>query len=334
MPTVNNYFKQNFYESFFPIFFSLFFLTSIVFFIKISSMTSLIKVSFTDLGTMYLFLIPKILLYTLPLSFFIGLTLCVAKLSKDNESLVLFTLGLSAKKFAKIFFNIAFIFSFVLLVNNLYLKPTTNILYKNFIAKKKLDARLNIKATEFGQKFANWLVFVNQTNKDEYQDIVMFDQKEERLITSKKASLQNNYSNINLELNDGKIFSKKQNDFEQINFDKLNINTNESISVSLLNISNYFENLFTNEKYLGDTIFHILMGFLPLVSYLIAISLGMINFRYEKGNIYLYMFGFLISFFIISKNLSESLLYPTLILIPFTYIFSKIIYKFKVSNKY
>lgn len=336
MKTTKHYFRQAFYESFFPIFLSLVFLTSIVFFIKISAITSMIKVNFTDLGTIYLFLIPKILLYTLPISFFIALTMSVAKLSRENETLVAFALGVTSKQFSKIFFQIAFIFTIILLVNNIYLKPATTILYKNFLAKKELEAKLNLKATTFGQKFSNWLVFVNKVDKDEYQDIVMFDSTldEEKLISASSATLQNNNSNINIELSNGKIFRKNSNDFQQINFEKLNINSNDTVSISFRNVSEYFRNILNNKSNLLDAIFHLLMGLFPILSYLLAISLGMINFRYEKGNIYIYMFGFVTLFIVISKNLSASFLYYALLIIPITYILSRIVYKLKVTCKY
>lgn len=85
------------------IFFVLFTIVSMVFFIQLAKLTSSIEINFTDLLKLYGFMLPRIFIFTLPIAFFIALTLALFRLSRENESIVLFTLGFSPKILAKFF---------------------------------------------------------------------------------------------------------------------------------------------------------------------------------------------------------------------------------------
>jgi lipopolysaccharide export system permease protein len=102
MNRVSRYLLKHFSELFSSLFFILFFITSVVFFIKLTAMTAIIKMNFLELGTLYIYLLPRTLIYTLPLTFFIALCITLFNLSKENETIVLFTLGYNPKKIATI----------------------------------------------------------------------------------------------------------------------------------------------------------------------------------------------------------------------------------------
>lgn len=86
------------------IFFVLFTIVSMVFFIQLAKLTSSIEINFADLLKLYGFMLPRIFIFLiLPIAFFIALTLALFRLSRENESIVLFTLGFSPKILAKFF---------------------------------------------------------------------------------------------------------------------------------------------------------------------------------------------------------------------------------------
>ena len=103
MNKITKHILKNFIETFNPIFFSLFFMISIIYFIKIAKITSIIKVTFLELGELYIYMLPRLLLYTLPVVFFISIAISLSKMSKNNEINIIFSFGYSPKKLTKIF---------------------------------------------------------------------------------------------------------------------------------------------------------------------------------------------------------------------------------------
>ena len=68
---LNHYLYSQLAITFFPIFLGLFFITSIVFLVKIASLTSVITIDFFELFTLYAYVVPQIIFYTMPISFFV-----------------------------------------------------------------------------------------------------------------------------------------------------------------------------------------------------------------------------------------------------------------------
>jgi len=61
---------------------------SIVFFIQIARITSYIEISFGELFKLYSFMLPRVLLFVVPIAFFVSLAMTLFRLSKENESIV------------------------------------------------------------------------------------------------------------------------------------------------------------------------------------------------------------------------------------------------------
>jgi lipopolysaccharide export system permease protein len=263
-----------------------------VFFIKIASITSVIKINFVELGTMYIYLLPRILIYTLPVTFFIAVTISLYNLSKENETIVLFTLGYSPKKIARFFLTTSFILSTILIIDILVLIPMSKQLNQNFLDYKRVEAKFNIKATEFGQKFSDWLVYINEIDaKGQYKDVVMYQEKtpkeEQKLITSKSADVQNADGLLKLTLNDGKVFQISDEKINQVNFQSMDINSFSKNHISKVeNIYDYWMESETSDKRSADLAFFVLIALFPLASVLFAISIGIVTYRYQKKNIY------------------------------------------------
>ncbi len=206
------YILNQFLSTNLSIFFVLFSIVSIVFFIQIANFTSSIEISFLDLLKLYGFMLPRILIFTLPISFFIALTLALFRLSRENESIVLFTLGFSPVLLAKFFLKISALLSALMLVVALIVLPIAFELQDNFIDFKKTQVRFNYKTGEFGQKFLNWMIFIEKENEGKYENIIMYHPKykstdKEQLIIAKEARAEYKKDSITFRLSRGRIYN-------------------------------------------------------------------------------------------------------------------------------
>lgn len=303
MGRVNHYLLKHFSSLFASLFFTLFFITSVVFFIKIASITSVIKISFYELGLLYVYLLPNILIYTLPITFFIALCISLFNLSKENETIVLFTLGYMPKKIARLFIIVSSILSLLLIVNILVLIPTAKQLNANFLDYKRAEAKFNIKATEFGQKFSDWLVYIDESDKkDSYSGVVMYQEETakntEKIITAKKADINNDNGVLKLELDNGKAFEISSKKIEQVNFSQMYLKSEPKDKVSSVkDIITYWKLALNDDKRAYDLAFFLLIALFPVATVLFGVSIGVVTYRYERGGIYpsmiVVIFGYL-----------------------------------------
>ncbi|MFC2587456.1 MAG: LptF/LptG family permease [Campylobacter sp.] len=306
MSRVNRYLLYNFLSTFASLFSTLFLIMSIVFFIQIARVTSYIEISFFELVKLYTFMLPRVLLFVVPIAFFIALAMTLFRLSKENESIVIFTLGSSPALIARFFLIFAGILSAALLVIALVMIPTAAGLNANFISYKKTVAKLNLKPTQFGQKFSDWLVYIGAEKSDEngtvYEDAVMFNpsaaENAQRLIVAKNARITNANANIELSLDNGKIYDIKPEIYHQSDFKTLKISARQDEHISEAGgVKEYWLAAKTSDKRKKDLTTYALVALFPLASTLFAVSLGIVTYRYEKGAVYVGTFCVLFAYF-------------------------------------
>ncbi len=339
MTKIGKYILKNFIESFNPIFFTLFFMVSIIYFIKIAQITAIIKVTFLELGELYIFILPRIIIYTFPMVFFISIVLSLVKMSKDNELSVIFSFGVSPNRLVKIFFILSLATSLFLLLNALFLVPISKQLYKNFVDIKRAEAKLNINAMEFGQKFSNWLVFINRSDKqNSFKDIVMYskDKNKENFIISDMATIKNNKGTLNLELKDGKAFIIERDSIKQTDYKKMKIYNNKNLEITQKKgILIYWLKALKDKKRAKDFATFVLVSIFPFFTFLIAISIGIFNPRYERNNVYLYIFITILSYYILMYYLISLNPILSLIVVPLSaFATSLIVFKRKILRRY
>jgi len=339
MNKITKYILKNFVESFNPVFFTLFFMVSIIYFIKIAQITAIIKVTFLELGELYLFILPRIVIYTFPLVFFIAIALSLVKMSKDNEISVIFSFGVSPKKIVRIFFLLSLVTSSFLLVNALFLVPVSKQLYKNFVDVKKAEAKLNITAMEFGQKFSNWLVFINKSKKqNSFQNIVMYSREKdkENFIISKSATIKNSNGALNLDLKNGKAFVIQKDSIKQTDYKTLKIYNKKSLEITQnKGILAYWLKGLKDRGRAKDFAIFILISLFPLVTFLISISIGVFNPRYEKNNVYLYIFTTIFLYYVIIYSLTSLNPLLSIIITPLlTLAISLTLFRKKILKRY
>ncbi|RUM65868.1 MAG: hypothetical protein DSZ06_04325 [Sulfurospirillum sp.] len=338
MAKVYRYLILNFFQTFLSLFFTLFFLASVIFFIKISSLTSLFSVSFSDLGEAYLYVLPQIIVYSLPITFFISVAMTLYKLSNDNEIIVLFALTLSPNKIAKLFFFLSLFVTLFLLVNSVVMIPISKQLNKNFIAYKKLQAKINLKSSSYGQRFGDWNLFVNSNSKDSYKDIVLYNfnakKNEERFVLAKEANMEHNNSIVSIVLKNGKLYNLEKDKIDEFSYGDMIMSYNPKIKeIHYYNVKDYWMKAKKDRQRAKDLAINVLISFFPLTTFLFALSFGIAHTRHQKPNIYLYMFLVVLLYYLLMYFVSLNIpLYGTIamiVLVHFTggYLFYKRILK-------
>ena len=342
MSRVNKYLLFNFLGTFASLFSTLFLIMSIVFFIQIARITSYIEISFGELFKLYSFMLPRVLLFVVPIAFFVSLAMTLFRLSKENESIVIFTLGGSPNKIARFFLAFSALLSAALLVVAIVMIPIAAQLNANFIDYKKTVAKLNLKPTQFGQKFSDWMVYVGSESEDKngttYKDIVMFNpfvKDSQRLITAKNAKIINVGQSVELSLNEGKMYDIRDEIYHQSNFKSMKIRTAQSEEISGVgSIKEYWMDTASSDKRRKDLSTYVLVALFPLASTLFAISLGIVTYRYEKGMVYVGTFGVLFGYFTLIMLFSSK---PTLAIPLIFFVFllaGALLYKSKITRRY
>lgn len=294
MHKLKNYINDNFYILFLSIFIPLFAIATVVFMIKLATYTAVIQLNIWDMTKLFLFVLPEILFYTLPITFFIAASLSLYRLSTDNEIVVLFSLGIHPKFILKILLKPAITLSLLLFFNFLVLIPHATTLSSNFISYKKSEAKFNLSASEFGHSFGNWLLYIGEDNQDEtYSDVILFNKnkEEEIIISAKGAEIINNAGLLRLKLIDGEGYSYSKEKFSQISFDTMFINDTMATDLSLYKTPlEYWLSNERKEKKQHKLITNTLLSLFPVLSLFLVASIGIVHARHQKARLYLYLF--------------------------------------------
>ncbi|MCT7562601.1 LptF/LptG family permease [Aliarcobacter butzleri] len=306
--------------TFFPIFFGLFFITAVIFLVKISALTAIITVNFFELFRIFSYTIPDIIFYTMPISFFISMVITLSKLSSEYELTVITSFGLNPFKILKIFLPLTLLLTLLLLVVSVGLIPKTDFERKQFVNIKKNEANFNIKSGEFGQKFGDWLIFINDKKNNLYEDVKLLKvQKDnDQFVISKNAVLENDNGVLSIRLDEGKAFLIDKEEFNQINYEAMYIN--DSISAAKTNVFtttyDYWKDNIKNKVDLDDLTFFILTSFFPLMSLFLVITFGYFNPRYEKNRAIMYSLISIVLYYVLIKSIGDKIFLHTLYIIP------------------
>lgn len=305
MNILQKYIRDSLSVIFLSIFIPLFSIASVVFLIKLATYTAIIKLTLWEMAKLFFFIVPELLFYTLPISFFIAATLTLFKLSNDNEVVVFFALGIHPKTIIKAFLKPAAFLSIILLFNFFILFPHAKILSKNFISYKKSEAKFNLSASEFGHKFGEWLLYIGKQNKnDSYSDVILFNKKQEEevLIRAQNAKIINDSGILRLKLTKGEGYSYSKSKFTQIEFDTMYIN--DTLKTNLLEYKTPVQYWFENKKsYKKMFIMNTLLSLFPIVSLFLVAAMGIVHVRHQKGKVYLYLFSAIVLYDVLALGL-------------------------------
>jgi len=302
---VEAYILHNFLSFFLSFFFTLFAISSLVLIIRLADLTGVVNVDFGEFVSLYLFGAPQLLFYTLPIAFFLAAGLSFAKLSFDRELVAMFALGANLRVLMTPIVKIALMLTIALLFIGYFVHPYSVSVAKNFIENKKNISKLNIKPSEAGQKFGDWLVFVSGEKNGDFVDTVLFSasskasligenagekNQSSTFVSAKSAQISVQNGGAALVLKDGKGYRLEQNSTKLLHFEEMRIKSAPKESAfQPSNFVAYWKEAFTDSKRAKDFSDVFLTAVFPLASLFFIPAFGIINPRYQKNRAALYL---------------------------------------------
>ena len=325
MVNVRGYVSSNFTKSFLTIFLPFFLIISLVYLVKISSLTSKIQINFTEILILYSYSIPDIIFYTLPLSFVAALANVLLKLSQDNELIALYSLGLKANKVLKPLLLLGILFSLLLLTISFLAMPLSKQLYKEFKTSKKSEAKLNIIPGKLGQKFGDYYIYVKEKKEDTFHDIVIYNRTkkdEEQFFSSQEGKLNKKNNITSLLLNDGYGYTYTQEELQQAQYKSLEVfDTTKNQAFTFENIVSFWSKAITDIKMLRKVLFFIFVSLIPFLSIYLVASFSMINPRYQKNYSFVVIFFTTLLLYTLASSLQKWGTFPILFIFIVTLFF-------------
>jgi lipopolysaccharide export system permease protein len=288
--SLSRYISINFTKAFLTIFLPIFFIGSLVLIITLSSITSLMQVSFIEMVRIFGYKLPLIIFYSVPISFLVAVVVTLLRLSLENELMALFALGIKSKQLMRQFWIIASLFTLLLLVLSLLEMPQAKQRYKAFKAYKLTQAKLNISPSRLGQKFGDLFVYLKEKDGQRMKGIVLYTKDDEganRLFIAEEAEIENVNSTVTLTLKDGSGYTFEKESLKEIDYDIMKIFHNiDSDSYNYKNVIEYWIKYSYNPKRKGRIFFFIFISLIPMLGLYIVASFSIINPRYQSNYAY------------------------------------------------
>jgi len=309
MVNVRSYISANFSKAFLTIFLPFFLIISLVYLVKIASLTSKVVLTFSELLTLYSYSIPDIIFYTLPISFVAALANTLIRLSADNELIVIYALGLKANSVVRGLLVLGALFSILLLSISFFTMPLTKQMYKSFKQEKKAEAKLNIVPGKFGQKFGEFYIYVKDKNENHFNDVVIFNRENrdsEQFLSANEGELKIKGKISSLLLTDGHGYTYSKDKLKQAKYKTLEVFQNiKKRNYKFEDIINYWRLAKTNEKRMHRLLFYMFVSLIPFISIYLIASFTMINPRYQSNNTFLVIFGTIFLFYSLASSLQK-----------------------------
>jgi len=318
MDSIKGFISSNFAKAFLTIFLPFFLIISLVFLVKISSLTNQIEISFLELLKLYAFSIPEIMFYTLPLSFVVAIANLLMKLSQSNELIALYALGLNANSIVKRLLLLGGLFSLLLLVLSFLAIPLSKQYYKSLKATKKSEAKLNIVPGKLGQKFGDYYIYVKEKRGEAFHDIVIYNRTQkdrEQFFSSQEGHLNKTHGVTSLELIDGYGYTYTQDRLQQAKYQHLEVyDSTKQKPYNFEEILSYWSQVRTNQKLMSRMLFFISISLIPLLSVYMVASFTMINPRYHANRSFLVISGVVFLFYFIASLMRKFGTIPLLLI--------------------
>ncbi len=309
MRLLKRYISGTISGTFFPIFLSLFTITSVVYLVKIASLTSVITIDFIELGYLYLLSVPTILYYSLPVTFFISMILNLSKLSSEYELIVISSFGLSPMRLAVIIFPLSFFMSVALFVISFIVIPKADYMQAKFMTQKQQEAQFNIKPSEYGQVFGPWYIYVEGKVRNTYKDVTLFmpTDGKDTFVTAKSANIENLQNSMQLVLENGVAMNVMEKEIQQIDYETMTLGYKLSEAKKVNTISDiieYWQNIDPNSGKMRLLIRNLFISLLPVLSLFFYVGLGFYNPRYQKNKNVIYAIALTTIFMIAIEKLA------------------------------
>lgn len=217
-----------------PFFASLLIINAILFLGKLSSLLDIIfsfGVSFADFTRISIYLLPNLLLFSLPMASILGVVVSFTRLTGDNEILALKAAGIGLPRLLVPVIIIALFSSGLSLMTSTMLIPASNVALKQTfyqLASEKINQGL--KEKEFSDNLKNVVIYVDEIDEQtrQWQGVFISDLRNRKnpiTILAETGRLQSDPSNltVNLELKNGGIHLSNNETSQTINFASYNL---------------------------------------------------------------------------------------------------------------
>ncbi|TLD89754.1 LptF/LptG family permease [Helicobacter sp. MIT 03-1616] len=309
---LKRYLFMSFAQVFFPFFVVLLFIASVVLLIDIAGRTYVVKMSFLDLGTLFLYLIPSSLFFIIPITFFTALVLSISRLAYEYELLVCFSLGSKPFDIVRFFFPIILLATLILFVFSLIMLPLANSASKNFVAQKRADINVNIKPGEFGQKLGDWLVYMDSVSNRNYQNLILFSEngfEGDTFIVAQEGKTNNNQGLFELNLSNGSAYFAAPDEIKRADYRQMSVRQNVSApQLRGYDLIEYWSDAFMPDsrqksRKLAQAV---LVSLFPLVSIFLIPLFGIANPRFSSNMSYGYVIAAVSLYFVCMHIISDN----------------------------
>ena len=192
-----------------------------------------------------LFSFPKIISKLIPFVFFIALFFTLINYDSKNELLILWTNGISKLGFVKKIFVISIFVLLVQIFFSAFLSPFTQYKARLFLKESNIDFFTSlIKEGKFINVVEGLTIFIEKKKSNNtFANIFIDDSSkaQNRIIYAKTGKIVENNKKKIFILNNGQILNKEKSkfnifQFEEINFDLSNYNTNTILAPKIQEI--------------------------------------------------------------------------------------------------
>lgn len=349
---LERYLLRIFISLFLSLFATLFMLSSLVFIVRLADVTSIASIDINDFVTLYIFGIPQLLFYTLPIAFFLAAGLAYARLSFERELVAIFALGADMKNVLSPIAKTAAVVSIVLLFVGYFLTPYSTAVAKNFLENKKTTSKLNIRPSEAGQKFGDWLVFVSQNDKGIFKNIVLFSASSKssfldantsaeknvtNVISAKTAELTNAHGIPVLSMNGGKAYRVEDlNAARVVEFSSMKISSEmKSPDFDAGNFVSYWQEAFHDKKRAKDFSDVFVTSLFPIASLFFIPAVSIVNPRYQKNRVPMYLILLTVLFYLLMLVINPILtFFGALLIVPLWTFLGYTVYKKSACTRF
>lgn len=338
---LKRYLFMSFAQVFFPFFLVLLFIASVVLLIDIAGRTYVVKMSFIDLGTLFMYLIPGSLFFIIPITFFAALVLAISRLAYDYELMVCFSLGAKPLDIVKFFLPITLLATIILFVFSLIMLPLANSASKNFVAQKKADIDVNIKPGEFGQKLGDWLVYVDSAHKRIYQNLVLFSEngfEGDTFIVAESGKTNNNQGLFELNLAQGSSYFAKPEEIKRVDYETMSVRQNVGEpQLRGYDLFEYWSEAFSANSHqkLRKLAQAVIVSLFPIASIFLVPLFGIANPRFHSNMSYFYVIASVGLYFVLMHIASEHFALLGIVIIPLAWLLvSFLLYKKFIAKFY
>lgn len=217
-----------------PFFASLLIINAILFLGKLSSLLNVIfsfGIGFGDFSRISIYLLPNLLLFSIPMASTLGVIIAFTRMNDDNEVLALKAAGISLYHLLVPVITVAIFTTGLTALTSTILIPNSNVALKQIfyqLAREKIEK--GIQAKEFSDNIKDVVIYVDQIDKEtnQWQGVFISDQRNRQTpltIMSQSGSLNAdlNKMSVNLVLNNGSIHRNDSTVSQTINFGSYNL---------------------------------------------------------------------------------------------------------------